>query len=122
VGVIFFGLLPLPGLLAATAFLFGLMIVLVVHSRRARPWRPVLVRAGVSLALVWLAISAGTLMLMHRFTYGGPVEGSPGAVAHGQRLFALVILVAVLLLAVAGGLLAWIASASRRAETTSRPA
>ena len=113
VGVIFFGLLPLPGLLGVTAFLFGLVIVLVMHARRGQPWRSVLVRAGAALVLMWLAVSATSVALLDRFTSGDSSGGAAGPGPFPGRLLLLVGLAAMLLLALAGGLLAWIATASR---------
>ena len=112
-GMVLFGLLPLPGLLAVTAFLFGLVMVLVIHARRGRPWGSILVRAGVALVAMWLAVSAGTMTLMHRLTSSGPVDDGYAADA-ARALLVLFALVTVLLLVLAGGLLAWIASASQR--------
>lgn len=111
-GVLFFGLLPLPGLLGVTAFLGGLAIVLVLHARREQPWRSLLVRAGVGLVTMWLAVTAASLTLLDRFG-GGPLDGAPTAAANARALLAMILLAAVLLLVIAGGLLGWIASASR---------
>ena len=117
-GMVFFGLLPLPGLLAVTAFLFGLVIVLFIHARRAQPWGAVLVRAGVALVVLWLAVTAGSITLMNRLTTSGPLDGGYAATDAAGRLFVHFALATVLLLALAGGLLAWIASASRRRMAT----
>lgn len=117
VGVIFFGLLPLPGLLGVTAFLFGLVIVLVIHSRRGQPWRSVLVRAGLGLALMWLAVAATSVALLDRFTSGDSSGGAAGPGPDTGRLLLMVGVAAMLLLALAGGLLAWIAAASRPRAT-----
>ena len=113
-GILFFGLLPLPGLLSVTAFLFGLVIVLVIHGRRALPWRAVLVRAGAGLAVMWLAVTVASLRLFDRFANGGALEGDAAAGASADRLLATIVIATVLLLALAGGLLAWIAAASVR--------
>jgi hypothetical protein len=121
-GIIFFGLLPLPGLLSVTAFLFGLVIVLVIHSSRGQPWRAVLVRAGVGLVTLWLAVSAVSLTLLDQLTGGGASGGVPASGADSLELVLKVVVTAVLLLVLAGGLLAWIANASRprAAAATSR--
>ena len=115
-GMVLFGLLPLPGLLAVTAFLFGLVIVLVIHSRRAQPWGAILVRAGVALLVMWVAVGAGSMSLMHRLTASGPIDGTYAADVTVELLVRFA-LAAVLLLVLAGALLAWVAGASQRRAT-----
>lgn len=120
-GIVFVGLLPLPGLLAATAFLGGLVLLLVIHARRERPWRSVLVRAGTALVLMWIAITLGSLTLLDRLEAAGPLDGAPGSRDAARWLLATFILACVLLLAAAGGLLAWVASASAAQARSRRP-
>lgn len=110
-GMVFVALLPLPGLLAATAYLGGLALLLVIHARRERPWRSVLVRAAVGLVVMWIAITLASLTLL---------DGAPGAREDAGWLLASFVLAVVLLLAIAGGLLAWITGASRAPEANRR--
>lgn len=112
-GLVFLALLPLPGLLAATAFLGGLSLLLVLHARRERPWRPVLVRAGAGLVTMWIAITLASIALVQRVDAAGPLDGPPGTGDAAGWLIASFVLGILLLLAIAGGLLAWVAAASR---------
>lgn len=119
-GMVFVALLPLPGLLAATAYLGGLALLLVIHARRERPWRSVLVRAAVGLVVMWIAITLASLTLVDRIDAAAPLDGAPGAREDAGWLLASFVLAVVLLLAVAGGLLAWITGASRAPEANRR--
>ena len=112
-GMVFVALLPLPGLLAATAYLGGLVLLLVIHARRERPWRSVLVRAAVGLVVMWIVITLASMTLLYSLDAAGPLDGAPDASGTVPWLLAGFVLAIVLLLAIAGGLLAWVAGASR---------